>query len=89
VFLWLYNSAATGFLLAYFYGICSLAESKFQGRIHAWLLLPFFVLNCAGTLWFALSTSVIITSLWFAAWSGLSSLLLFFVAYRAYRVMLG
>ncbi len=89
LFLWLYNTLATGFILAYFYGICRLAERKFEGRIYAVLLLPFFLLTCAGTLGFTISSSIIIKTLWFAIWSGLSSVFLFFVVYRAYRVMLG
>jgi hypothetical protein len=89
LFLWLYNALATALVLAYFYGICRLAERNFEGRIYAVLLLPFFLLTYIGMLAFSVSSSVIITSLWFAIWSGLSSVLLIFVVYRAYRVMLG
>jgi hypothetical protein len=89
LFLWMFNTVATAVVIAYFYGICRLAERKFEGRIYAVLLLPFFVLTGVGTLDFAISSSVIITSVWFAIWSGLSSIFLFFVVFRAYRVMLG
>lgn len=89
LFLWFYNTSATGLVLLYFYGICSLAERKFEGRIFAALLLPFFVVVGASTLIFSLSSSIITTNIWLAVWPCMSGLLLLFVVYRAYRVMMG
>jgi hypothetical protein len=89
LFLWLYETAVSGLVLLYFYGICRLAENRFKGRTYAILLIPYFLLMAASTLVFATSTRVVATDMIYAIWPGLAALFLFFVVYRAYRLMMG
>jgi hypothetical protein len=89
LFLWFYYTTATALVLVYFYGICRLAERKFMGRTYAGFLVVFFVLMGASTLIFAVSESIIAVNLWYAVWPGIAGLVLFFIVYRAYRVMMG
>ncbi|OFW59359.1 MAG: hypothetical protein A2W01_09060 [Candidatus Solincola sediminis] len=89
LFLWLYETAATGLVLLYFFGICRLAERRFEGRAYAFLLLPYFLLMSVTTLIFATSTRMIATDIAYAIWPGLAGILLFFVVYRTYRLMMG
>lgn len=89
LFLWFYNTAATSLVLVYFYGICRLSERRFMGRTYAGLLIVFFVLMGASTLVFNLSESMTAITIWYAIWPAMAGLVLFFVVYRAYRVMMG
>lgn len=89
LFLWIYETAASGLVLLYFYGICRLAERRFSGRTYAFLILPYFLLMAASSLIFSTSSSLVATDIAYAVWPGLAGILLFFVVYRAYRLMLG
>ncbi len=89
LFLWIYNAAASALLLAYFYGICRLAERRFGGRTYAFLLPVFLALMFVSTLFFSLSDSLAALSLWHAVWPALASILLAVVVYRSYRLMMG
>lgn len=89
MFLWFYNTSATGLVLAYFYGVCRLAEKKFGGRTHALLLIPFFVLMGTGTFIYSMGESVVAIYLHLAIWPALAGLCLLVVVYRAYRLMMG
>jgi prepilin signal peptidase PulO-like enzyme (type II secretory pathway) len=89
LFLWFYNTSATAMLLIYFYGICRLAEHRFQGRTFAFLLPVFFVLMGASTLIFSLADSIVAIYIWYAVWPAVAGMLLLVVVYRSYRLMLG
>lgn len=89
LFLWFYNTSATGLVLAYFYGICRLAERKFGGRTYAYLIFPFFVLMGISTFIYSMGGSVVAIYIWFAIWPALAGLCLFTIIYRVYRLMLG
>ncbi len=89
LFFWFYNAVATAMVLAYFYGICRLAEQRFGGRTYAPLLIPFFVFMGAGTLIYALGESAVAVYPWYAIWPALAGLSLLVVVYRVYRLMLG
>lgn len=89
LFIWFYNASAMAMLLVYFYGICRLAERRFQGRTYAFLLPIFFVIMGVSTLVFSLADSIIAFYLWYAVWPAAAGLLLVVVVYRSYRLMLG
>lgn len=88
LFLWLYNASASAMILAYFFGICRLAEQRFGGRTYAPLLALFFIFMGAGTLFYALGDSSFI-ALWYAILPALAGMALLVVVYRVYRLMLG
>jgi len=89
LFLWFYNTSATGLVLVYFYGICRLAESKFKGQTYYPLILPFFILMGASTFIFSVGESIVAIYLHLAIWPALAGVCLLVVVYRAYRLMLG
>jgi len=89
MFLWLYNTSATGMLLLYVYGICRLAESRFGGRTYPWLLAFFFVLLAGSTLYFCLSDSLVVDQVWYAIWPATAGMMLLVVIHRVYGLMLG
>lgn len=89
LFFWFYNATATAMVLAYFYGICRLAEERFGGRTYAPLLILFFVFMGSGTLIYALGESAVAIYPRYAIWPALAGLLLLVVVYRVYRLMLG
>lgn len=89
LFLWLYETAASGLVLLYFYGICRLAERRFSGRTYAFLLVPYFLIMAVSTLFFATSNRLIVTDIVYAVWPGMAGALLLFVVYRTYRLMMG
>ena len=89
LFLWFYNTSATGLVLAYFYGVCRLGERNFKGRTSAGLLPLFFVLMGASTLIYSVSSSIVAIYLWYAIWPAIGGVLLLIVVYRAYRLMMG
>lgn len=88
LFLWFYNTSATALLLAYFYGICRLAERKFKGYTFAGLLIIFFFLMGASSLIFSLSSGIVATETAFAIWPALAGSILLIVVFRAYRLMM-
>ncbi len=89
LFLWFYNTSATGLVLLYFYGICRLAEDKFGGRTYASLIIPFFILMGVSTFIFSVGESVVAIYFHLAIWPALAGACLFTVVYRTYRLMLG
>lgn len=88
LFLWFYNTIATGVVLIYFYGICRLAEQRFKGRTNAVLLLFFFVFMGASTLIYAVSNDIVAIKLAYAIWPAIGGILLLVVVYRVYVVMM-
>ncbi|MDY6795632.1 MAG: hypothetical protein SWK76_10205 [Actinomycetota bacterium] len=89
LFLWFYNTAAAGVVLVYFYGVCRMAERRFEGRTYAGLLVVFFFLMGGSTLVFSMSSSIVAIDIWFAIWPALAGIVLCFVVFRAYRIMMG
>ncbi|MGQ9476191.1 MAG: hypothetical protein ACUVRX_09830 [Actinomycetota bacterium] len=89
LFLWFYNTSATGLVLVYFYGICRLAENKFGGRTYPLLIIPFFMLMGMSTFIFSVGRSIVAIYIHLAIWPALAGVCLFVVVYRVYRLMLG
>lgn len=89
LFLWFFNTAATGLVLIYFYGICRLAERRFKGKTYAFLLPIFFVLMGASTLLYSMADSMVAVYLWYAVWPAIAGILLLIVVFRSYRLMMG
>ncbi len=88
LFLWFFNTVATGLLLFYFYGICKLAERKFAARTYPVLLAFFFLLMGISTLIYSVSYSIVAINWWHAVWPALGGILLLVVVYRVYAVMM-
>ncbi len=87
--LFFYNMLAIMAMLYYFYGVCRLAELKFESPTYPFLVPAFFFIMFAASFPVALSPTLDLDKAWYGLPMGVASFLLLLVSYKCYGVMMG